>query len=126
VAPGQLLRHYAPDVPTRIVRLNLPPPSASPPSASPPSVGGQAAANGSQAASVGLGPAAVGGLIVVDFGGRLAWARSLRKCRYVDLSPNGSAEEAATALFASLRWAESIAQVSQGAEDTKKLIFLVS
>jgi hypothetical protein len=77
VAPGQLLKHYAPDAPTYI-----------------------AAGNEEQSVAQ-LG----GSLVVVDFGGCLAWAKTRGK--YVNLSPSGNGVEAATNLFAALRWAET-------------------
>ena len=90
-APGQLLRHYAPDVPTFMVAprgggcargapLPAPPPPPRPPL-----------------------PACV----VRDVGGPLAQlARAARA--YRELAPGGDAAAAAQGLFAALRWAEGV------------------
>jgi len=78
VAPGQMIKHYAPDLPTFIYCP-------------------------SQGARVpGLG---VSSSLVLDFGGSLLHLRE-RAAAYEDLSPSGSAPEAFRRVFASLRAAE--------------------
>jgi L-threonylcarbamoyladenylate synthase len=88
-APGQLLRHYAPDVPTFMVSPRggddgappLPPPQ-------PP-----------------LPPPAA--CVVLDFGGQLAALAPVAR-GYREIAPNGDAAAAARGLFAALRWAEGL------------------
>jgi len=90
VAPGQMMRHYAPDIPTYIVS-----------SATDDDVG-------VTDSFVGLSSAAV-----IDFGGRLDHLRDICR-RYVDLSPTGNLNEACFALFRELRVAESPEVLSRG------------
>ena len=122
-SPGQLLTHYAPDVPTFLV--------------SP--VGGSATASAtagsrSLVAFEGAGEAgaaiSLADAVVLDFGGYLrragvvpaaepeeskqeagvttAAAASPAPLAYRDIAPAGRAEEAAAGLFAALRWAEGV------------------
>ena len=90
VAPGQMMRHYAPDIPTFIVST---------------------AADATMtidSSSIDLSSAAV-----IDFGGRLGDLRD-RVRRYVDLSPAGDLHEACFGLFRELRAAESPEVLSAG------------
>ena len=81
-APGQLLTHYSPDVPTFLA-----------------GVGDGDGAPGADA------PLAA--TVVVDFGGALATLQG--GClAYRDLSPDASPQDAGAALFATLRWTESV------------------
>ena len=114
-APGQLVTHYAPDLPTYILRATVATPGA-----------GAAAA----AADQGRAAALLAVSVVIDFGGALAWlkgestavptaaavaataagaagAAPTPPClAYRDLSPSGDSREAGAQLFAALRWAE--------------------
>lgn len=87
VAPGQLLKHYAPDVPTFVLL--------------------EGAADGMSSAFLHRPdrayPAAKA--IVIDFGGRLLALRGTSAC-YWDMSPEGRADEACRRVFALLRRAE--------------------
>ena len=88
VAPGQLLTHYAPDLPTLLV------------SSSSSSSGGGASGSCSLPA--------LGSAIVLDFGGQLLGAQG-RALGYRELvSPGQGAESAARAVFEALRWAEAV------------------
>lgn len=95
VSPGQMMRHYAPDIPTYIVTSS-------------------SAADATMtmmmmdSSSVDLSSAAV-----IDFGGRLSDLRG-HVSRYVDLSPAGDLHEACFALFRELRAAESPEVLSAG------------
>ncbi len=89
-APGQLIRHYAPDVETFMIPLSdfttLCPSSYIPPP----------------------------GTVIIDCGAFLAYLRERQEIvGYSDLSPTGSAREAASTLFQKLRWAESIPGVKR-------------
>ena len=91
-APGQLITHYAPDVPAFVVRRG----------------------EHGQAPSPEL-VASVRGSIVLDFGGylrELADVDGGQCVAYRDLSPSGDTQEAARNLFAALRWTETV----EGAE----------
>ena len=90
VAPGQMTRHYAPDIPTYIVS------------------NAADAMTMMDSSSVDLSSAAV-----IDFGGRLGDLRDQVR-RYVDLSPTGNLHEACFALFRELRAAESPEVLSAG------------
>ena len=93
VAPGQMVKHYSPDLPTYI----LPAISAAPISA-------QTALRGGSGASCSSAP--LSAVMVLDFGARLAHLEALAAC-YVDLSPRGDAAEACQTVFHNLRYAES-------------------
>jgi L-threonylcarbamoyladenylate synthase len=88
-APGQLLRHYAPDVPTYMVaaRGALPPSVRASPPPSPPPL--------------------LAACVVLDYGGQLA-ALAVRVLAYRELAPGGDAAAAARGLFSALRWAEGV------------------
>lgn len=89
VAPGMLLTHYAPDLPSFLVR-------AAPGAAS------TAATASSQSFEL-------SSAVLVDYGGRLAHLE--KACvAYWDLSPSADASEAAAAVFGALRWAEAQAE----------------
>jgi hypothetical protein len=85
VAPGQMLKHYAPDVPTTILSSNL----------------------------VHDAPweaqRRVHGGFVIDYGGRLTDIASGSAAQYWDLSPAGDARQACREVFALLRLAEDCA-----------------
>lgn len=120
-APGQLITHYAPDLPTYIVRVEDPDLST------------HAGANADNNADTEAAEAALAKSVVIDFGGSLAWLQGdgiaglersencscSEQCRmvsnlnssclaYLDLSPSGDAAAAGRALFAALRWAELV------------------
>lgn len=88
-APGQLLVHYAPRIPARMVRLNAVLDSG---------VVEQQVISGSRAKNT----------VVLDFAGRLSALRGMVGF-YKDLSTRGDPREAAHALFDALRWAEDVA-----------------
>lgn len=91
VAPGQLLKHYAPDVETRLV------------------LGGSKLA-AATVPGVNTGAAFATPLescVVVDFHGSLAWARG-QVLAYRELSNTGDVREAAAGLFDALRWSEGV------------------
>jgi hypothetical protein len=103
VAPGQMIRHYAPDVPTYIV------------SRTSSSVGDRSQLQiigGEHSPVVNLSDDALGDPIsirssfVIDFGGRLSSYRS-RCAVYEDLSPTGNTAEACEQVFRVLRYTES-------------------
>jgi hypothetical protein len=118
-APGQLVTHYAPDLPTFVVR-------AVDQDAHVGAAGHAETAEAAEAAECALASS-----VVVDFGGSLAWlqghaavglgsddgAPGLRGSRgglrggclaYADLSRGGDAAAAGRGLFAALRWAELV------------------
>ena len=120
-APGQLVTHYAPDLPTYIVRVEDSGHST------------HADANTDGDAETEAAEAALAKSVVIDFGGSLAWlqgdgiaglessesnsssahrrmASNLNNSclAYLDLSPSGDAAVAGRALFAALRWAELV------------------
>ena len=120
-SPGQLLTHYAPDVPTFLVA----------PGASVGGGGGVGVVGSSSVAFEGAGEAgaaiSLAGSVVLDFGGYLrragvvpeaeaeekgkgadAAAARAAPLAYRDIAPTGRAEEAAAGLFAALRWAEGV------------------
>lgn len=84
-APGQLITHYAPDVPTFILRRGLPSPGS---------------ANNVDLRSVAKS-------VVIDFFGSLA-DLEVSCLAYRDLSREGDSGAAARSLFESLRWAEEV------------------
>eukprot|EP00301_Raphidiophrys_heterophryoidea_P000644 c10324_g1_i2.p1 GENE.c10324_g1_i2~~c10324_g1_i2.p1 ORF type:complete len:449 (+),score=73.00 c10324_g1_i2:171-1349(+) len=93
VAPGMLLKHYAPDLPTFLV---APPVTAS-------ATQLVLANNAKSDAQLNLATS-----VVIDFGGSLAALQST-VLAYRDLSSEGSFEKAAFGLFDSLRWSENVA-----------------
>ncbi|CAM9578238.1 unnamed protein product [Choristocarpus tenellus] len=98
-APGQLISHYAPDVPTFILRVTE---QGAVEAKS--DVQGHANSKGDtgDTADVMLTKA-----IVLDFGNRLSWLEG-RCLAYSNLSARGDAREAARVLFRMLRWAEGM------------------
>jgi tRNA threonylcarbamoyl adenosine modification protein (Sua5/YciO/YrdC/YwlC family) len=96
VAPGQMMRHYAPDVPTYIV------PSA-------PLLGVPTELLYRPQTPLSLAHAAV-----IDFGGRLSGLEARCRPRYVDLSPSGDPEEACRVVFRALRWTETLRATDPG------------
>jgi tRNA threonylcarbamoyl adenosine modification protein (Sua5/YciO/YrdC/YwlC family) len=95
VAPGMLLTHYAPDLPSFLVRA--PPHDPTAPASGAP-----------------LPPPmrfALRDAVLLDFGGQLRRFES-SCCAYRDLSPTADANEAAALVFEALRWAE--AQTARG------------
>lgn len=104
VAPGQLLTHYAPDVPTYLLHRETVSASPSAGPSLPPAPSSSASAS-SSAFSVRLSET-----VVLDFGG---WLRTLpgladTALAYRDLAPSSSVEEAQRGLFEALRWAEQV------------------
>ena len=96
VAPGQMMKHYAPDIPTYIVTAE----SSS--SVSPRSV---LSFSFSSVQSEGDDNITITEAFVIDFGGQLLHMKD--KCSvYCDLSPEGKAEEACNRIFEILRRAE--------------------
>ena len=91
VAPGQMLKHYAPDLPTFIVEMN------------------------SLSSSVESSSSALPfeDAFVVDFGGMMSQLQS-QASGYTDLSPSGCLREACTNLFQVLRDTESTTMRKQG------------
>ena len=88
-APGMLLTHYAPDLPSFLLR------------AAPPATTANASPPVANVAAYALRTA-----VVVDYGSRLRHLE--RTClAYRDLSPSGDASEAAAGVFEALRWAEA-------------------
>jgi hypothetical protein len=126
-APGQLLTHYAPDLPTFLLTSLG---------------GGSNSGNGVGVASadgvVGVaggvfgvvGRSRLGSALVLDFGGVLAanqgqpppWALAC----YRDLSAAGDPSEAAVHVFEALRWAEGVASkpVAEGAQSERWLLLV--
>ena len=99
VAPGQMIKHYAPDIPTYIV-------SASVSSSSSSSLSLLEAADGPSSPSV---PSQLNidirEAFIIDFAGQLRHMKD--SCSvYCDLSPEGRAEEACNRIFEVLRRAE--------------------
>ena len=90
IAPGMSLTHYAPDLPSFLVRSSDPE---------------QEAASAVAAAAAGTRLFSVSTAVVLDFGGRLASLES-RCLAYRDLSSEADAAEAAAGVFDALRWAE--------------------
>ncbi|CAM9599160.1 unnamed protein product [Chrysoparadoxa australica] len=88
-APGQLLRHYAPDVDTVCIT------TAAGYTPSPEMVQSMATK-----------------CVVLDFARQLHWLKGA-SLAYRDLSEDGSASEAAAVLFESLRWAENVSGVTR-------------
>ena len=120
-APGQLVTHYAPDLPTYIVRVEDSDHLT------------DADANAGAEDDTDAAEAALAKSVVLDFGGSLAWLQgdgvaglgsaddtstskqrnvtsNLSSCclAYLDLSPSGDAAAAGRGLFAALRWAELV------------------
>eukprot|EP00547_Thalassionema_nitzschioides_P017035 CAMPEP_0194250266 /NCGR_PEP_ID=MMETSP0158-20130606/22565_1 /TAXON_ID=33649 /ORGANISM="Thalassionema nitzschioides, Strain L26-B" /LENGTH=340 /DNA_ID=CAMNT_0038987005 /DNA_START=298 /DNA_END=1317 /DNA_ORIENTATION=- len=84
VAPGQMLRHYSPNIPSYIVSASL------------------ATADLTSELRSKLQRA-----VVIDYGSQLAhWQESSLK--YKDLSPNNTPGDATQAVFDTLRWAEQV------------------
>ena len=93
VAPGQMLKHYAPDVPTTILSCNL-------------------VHNAPQEVR-----RRVHGGLVVDYGGRLKSLVADSAAQYWDLSPAGDARQACRGVFALLRRAEDCAAAAGAADE---------
>jgi L-threonylcarbamoyladenylate synthase len=84
VSPGQLLRHYSPNVPSFLVTAACIAQQQSPPAQS-----------------------FLEKTVVLDYGGRLqSWKASA--LAYRDFSPTGDSAEAAQTVFDTLRWAEQV------------------
>lgn len=81
VAPGQTIRHYSPNIPSYMVTKKCI----------------DSTADVDRLSSA----------VVIDYGGRLA-AWKPHTLAYRDLSPSGKSEEAAQAVFETLRWAERV------------------
>lgn len=97
VAPGQMLKHYSPDLPTFICAdVN--------------SVKAPSLVSADRSLPLGLD---VANSMILDFGGALSPLSTKAKF-YLDLSPSSNASEACQNVFAYLRLAESQAIVSKG------------
>jgi len=104
-APGQLITHYAPDVPTFMIRRAADPTTGD---AGVDVLGGDAAGGDAVAGgTVAARQAALHESVVLDYGGYLI-AYADQALAYRDLSPKGDTQEAARGLFAALRWTEDI------------------
>jgi L-threonylcarbamoyladenylate synthase len=118
VAPGQLLTHYAPDIPAFLV--------------------GAAASGGGGGGSGGARPPHPAQAVVLDYGGQLRAAGAERAAvAYRELvSEGGGAASAARGVFEALRWAEGVAgargvlladprgvDASEGAEAVRDRLF---
>lgn len=84
-APGQMITHYAPDVPAYIYT-----------------------SSSSSVESTFDEREAMHNVVVVDFGGDLLWSRPSVK-HYIDLSPEGDINQAASRIFDVLRQCEKVA-----------------
>lgn len=90
VSPGQMIRHYSPDIPTYIKR----------------SLPATAVAAVAESVTEITDHTSVCNALVIDFGGQLQHLRS--QCRhYTDLSSTADLNEACTKLFSALRYGES-------------------
>ena len=92
-APGQLLTHYAPDVNTSIVSIVK---------------SGDVDAQSATAVT----DLRLSDCVIVDFGGQLKCLNQ-SSMAYRDLSPNGDVEVAASGVFATLRWTETVEGAKQ-------------
>lgn len=90
-APGQLLTHYAPDVPAFLASIS---------------------AETSEGAPL---PVRLASSVVLDFAGLLSAVHGANVAFYRDMSPAGSAAECSRTLFDSLRWAEDVGAGLDGA-----------
>jgi L-threonylcarbamoyladenylate synthase len=99
VAPGQMIKHYAPDVPTFVYRA----------------VDGDTPEEGFTHRPA--APVDARRVVVIDYGQRLATFRAACGPRYLDLSPEGRAEEACRGVFRALRRAEDLHREDPGAID---------
>jgi len=86
VSPGQLIRHYSPDIPSYIMRLG----------------GESGPANLTSKTNLALKHA-----FIVDFNKSMEHLKPPRSAYYIDLSPTGSLEQACERLFRTLRVSES-------------------
>ena len=101
VAPGQLLTHYAPDIPAFLVA---------------PAAGGAADAGGAAAGAAAAAAAAAPGArpphptraVILDFGGQLLHARGSAVAYRELVGEGGGAASAARGVFEALRWAEAV------------------
>ena len=102
VAPGQMIRHYAPDIPTYVYTSDT----------------------GDVSPDFVFRPAATLPLseaVVIDFGGRMVHFKDLCGSRYADLSPSGDAGEACRHVFRMLRAAED----QKRANDNLRIVLLL-
>lgn len=91
VAPGQLIRHYSPNVPSFLVKEPYRHDDNN---------------NGSLLEKI------LSKTVVIDFGSRLVHWKS-HALEYRDLSPEGNSKEAARQVFDTLRWAEQISNAER-------------
>ena len=101
-APGQLITHYAPDIPTYILRVVDDDDGGG-------GGGTGGYSNDTSTASSRSPPVyaeAMSDTIIVDFNGSLQWLSSSAMA-YRDLSVSGDAKEAARCVFVALRWTET-------------------
>lgn len=92
VAPGQLIKHYSPRIPSFLVS---------------PTLYQNTNANGDDKDTAMMMDSFMKGSIVLDFGGRLAAWKAVAR-HYRDLSPSGDSAQAAQCVFEALRWAERV------------------
>jgi L-threonylcarbamoyladenylate synthase len=128
VAPGQMIKHYAPDIPTFVVSLKADPVSGSNVSLNP---NPNSYRNTEELTCVDSSSATVikvNEAFVIDFGGQLEYMSSACSI-YCDLSPNEQPEEACNRIFEVLRQAEtssltSSAIGSNSTNPTPKVVLL--
>jgi len=84
VAPGQMLRHYSPNIPSYMISASL--------------VGAELCAKSK---------AKLQRAVVIDYGSKLVHWKEM-SLQYRDLSPSKSPDDAAKAVFDTLRWAEKV------------------
>lgn len=104
-APGQLITHYAPDVPTFMIRVVAPSDASS--AASEPEAAPEVAEADRPAALEALRKT-----VVIDLGATLLGLKG-EALAYRDLAPNRDTQTAARALFDTLRWAEAVPEASR-------------
>jgi tRNA threonylcarbamoyl adenosine modification protein (Sua5/YciO/YrdC/YwlC family) len=104
-APGQMLKHYAPDVDTYLLDLSEGGLAAGTPTRGQEEEAAKEAAEGKGFAAADVPMAET---VLIDFGGRLGRSKIASDVlAYRDLAVDGRMETAARNLFACLRWAEA-------------------
>lgn len=104
-APGQMLTHYAPDLPTFLATAAAA--EGAPGDAAAAADGGAGGGHDLHVAGAPVAPDALSQYVVLDFDGRMAWAKDVA-AGYRDLSSAGDMAVAAAHVFDFLRWAESV------------------
>lgn len=118
VAPGQMIKHYAPDIPTYIVTAET---SSSSSVSSILRLPESEETSSSSSSSTAIN---VSQAFVIDFGGQLLHMKEECSC-YCDLSPEGRAEEACNRIFEVLRRAEDPALANPRGIEKKEGVSLV-